>query len=494
MSSTEQATPIDPGSASQRLGRPVLTTVDAIAQSLAIGPIFSSAFVAYLIAGAAGGAAPLAVLVGAVGVLALGWVVTLYAQRYAGAGAIYDYLRRFIPALGLFAAGIYFIGTLVLTAGGYLAIGLQSSSILQQYLNLNVPWWVLALVGMAVLFTLNHLGIRLTTRTQLTLTSLSAIPLIILAIVIIAKGGDAGNTWQAFNPASASLVIPTAALFPGILFAILLFVGFETSASLGEETVNPKRSIPIAVVGTVIISAALYLLIVYASDIGFGLKHTDKWAMDPFALDTLATRYVGSWLAILIDIAVLLDALAVTSAFNATTARGFFALARHSLLPTSLAHISARFRTPFGGNLLALIASILLTAGTAIYQYANKLDTPTAFGVAFGIVTTLGSLLIEIIYIVLAVCAIRFLLEEPGKWWRWLILLVAIVTPFLGIYGSTVPFPPPFPSNIGVYCTIAGIVIAGVWTLIIRFAYPKRLGDASKPHAWEVDETAASAE
>src|SRR2546426_7455443 len=79
MSSTEQQGPAVIGNASsQRLGRPVLTTLDAIAQSLAIGPIFSSAFVAFLIAGVAASAAPLPTLIGAIGVLALGWVVSLY--------------------------------------------------------------------------------------------------------------------------------------------------------------------------------------------------------------------------------------------------------------------------------------------------------------------------------------------------------------------------------------------------------------------------------
>jgi hypothetical protein len=79
----------------QRLGhRPVLTTWDAIAQSLAIGPIFSSAFVAFLIAGSAGGAAPLSTLIGAVGVLALGWLISLYARRGGGAGAIYPKATR----------------------------------------------------------------------------------------------------------------------------------------------------------------------------------------------------------------------------------------------------------------------------------------------------------------------------------------------------------------------------------------------------------------
>ncbi len=253
-------------------------------------------------------------------VLAVGWVITLYARRYAGAGAIYDYLRRFVPAVGLFAAGMYFIGTLILDCGGYLVIGFLGQQIFQSYLGLNVPLWVCALVAAAVLFAVNHLGVRLTTRVQLTLSALASLPLLILAIVIIARGGDAGNTLQAFNPSLA----PLSGLFGGVLFAITLFIGFETAASLGEETANPRRSIPRAVIGTVLITTVFYLLVIYATDIGFGLNHTNKW--DLVALDTLATRYVGSWLAVLVDIAILFDAFAVMSAFMATTARGFFAL------------------------------------------------------------------------------------------------------------------------------------------------------------------------
>ena len=449
MSSAQQFTPKGPSSGSQRLGRPVLTTLDAIAQSLAIGPVFSAAFVAFLIAGASGVAAPLAVLIGAVGVLALGWVITLYARRYAGAGAIYDYLRRVSPPLGLFSAGTYFIGTLVLHTAGYLAIGFLASQILQGYLNVNIPWWALALVSAVLISAVNHTGIRITTRVQLTLTTLSMLPLLLLALVILVKGGDAGLTLQAFNPfniPSAPIGVPAAGLFPGILFGILLFVGFETAASLGEETANPRRSIPRAVIGTVLISAATYLIIIYASDIGFGVNHYKDWAMaGPLALDTLATRYVGIWLAIIIDIAVFLDALAVTSAFMATTSRGWFALARHGFLPSALASMS-RFRTPLGGNLLAFIAALLVITGTTIGQVVNQLDTPTIFSIVFGIMSSLGSLLIEAIYIALAVTAIRLLLAEPGRWWGWLILPIAIVTPLLGIYGSVVPFPPsPLP-------------------------------------------------
>src|SRR5256885_7120262 len=171
MKSTKQETPAVEGDSNvQRLGyRPTLTTLDAIAQSLAIGPTFSSAFVAFLIAGAAGGAAPLSTLIGAVGVLALGWLISLYARRGGGAGAIYDYLRRINPAFGLFAAGIYFLGALTLDAGGFLVVGLLAAQVFANYLSLTIPFWVFSLLALVLIFALNYLGIRITTRVQLTL-------------------------------------------------------------------------------------------------------------------------------------------------------------------------------------------------------------------------------------------------------------------------------------------------------------------------------------
>src|SRR5207247_9390643 len=115
-SSKSSSTPSPDNTQVQRLGHRNLTTWDAIAQSLSIGPIFSSAFVAFLIAGAAGGAAPLSTLIGAIGVLALGWLITLYARRGGGAGASYDYLPRMSPAVGLFVAGMYLFGTATLVS------------------------------------------------------------------------------------------------------------------------------------------------------------------------------------------------------------------------------------------------------------------------------------------------------------------------------------------------------------------------------------------
>ncbi len=480
--STEQSLSSSVSAAGVRLGTKALSTWDCIAQSLAIGPIFSAAFVAFLIAGTAASAAPVAEIIGAIGVLALGYVVSLYARRYQGAGAIYDYLRRTNPVLGIFGAGIYFLGALTLDTGGFLVLGLLVSQTLGQYLNLNIPWWLGTIIMLVIVFAINHFGIKLATRVQLALTGISVIPLLILAVAIIIHGGAAGNTFQAFNPGT----VPVSGLFGGILFAILLFVGFETSASLGEETANPQRSIPRAVIGTVALAAVFFLIMIYACDIGYGLANTGKWASDSLALDTMANRYVGKWLAVLIDIAVFLDATAVMSAFMATTARGFFAVARAGLLPKPLATTSKRYGSPLGGNATVAIVALVILVITALLQL--HIPTATAQGnvfTQFGIMSTIGSVLIEVIYIVLSVVAIRFVRESPA-WWRWIVLAIAILTPILGIYGSIVPFPP-YPSSLAIYVAVACIVVAGIWAFLMPRLRPAQVQKAKEPYAWEGD-------
>src|SRR4051812_41823249 len=104
-----------PGSGIGQLGERKLSTIHAIGQSLAIGPIFSAAVLTGIVAQFAGWNAPASTVLGALGALALGYVVSLYARRYAGAGAIYEYLTHGAhPTIGVFSSGVYFLGMLFL--------------------------------------------------------------------------------------------------------------------------------------------------------------------------------------------------------------------------------------------------------------------------------------------------------------------------------------------------------------------------------------------
>src|ERR1700689_2466393 len=107
------------GSGQGHLGERRLTTIHAIGQSLAIGPMFSAGLLTGLVASVAGFSTPLAVLLGAVRAVCLGFVVSLFARRFSGAGAVYEYLvHGDHPSVGVFGAGIYGIGVLFLGGGG----------------------------------------------------------------------------------------------------------------------------------------------------------------------------------------------------------------------------------------------------------------------------------------------------------------------------------------------------------------------------------------
>jgi amino acid transporter len=405
---------------------------------------------ATLVAGAAGSAAPLATLIGGIGSVCIGWVIVLFARRYTGAGAIYDYVRKASSGnLGVFAAGMYFFGAMFLGGAGiYLAIGFFAQLFFAS-VGINLPWSVWALVAVAIVFAFNHFGVQTTTRTQLILTALAILPVLIISLAIIFQGGAAGNTLETFNPANKN----SGDLFRGVLFAITLFIGFEASASLSEETANPKQAVPVAVLGTVAIAAVFYLIVLYASAIGFGIDKVADWVKDPAPLSTLGTKFVGGWIGPWVDVALIIDMVAVASAFMATTSRGWFAMARHGLMPKALASTSS-YDTPVGGNVLVAALAIVLIVVTI----ASGMDVMAMFGVS----ALTGTLLINLVYILLAVLA--FKLVPTNSPFQYIVIVAAILTPILAIYGSIVPLPP-YPSSIAVWLTLAGVVAAAAWTM-----------------------------
>ena len=95
-----------------------------------------------------------------------------------------------------------------------------------------------------------YFGVQISTRVQLTLALVSvAVVLVFFIKVIIDVGGD-NDVAKAFNPSSSA--DGWAGIFFGVLYGVLIFVGFETAANLAEETAEPKRAIPRAVLLSVV--------------------------------------------------------------------------------------------------------------------------------------------------------------------------------------------------------------------------------------------------
>lgn len=477
----------DQATVQEHLGPRTLTLVHAIGQSLSIGPIFSAGLLTSLIASVAGYSSPLSVLLGSLGAIGLGYVIAIFAKQFAGAGAMYEYLARGAsPTFGIFSAGLYFLGALFLGGGGiYIALGFFTNAFLQPHLGVDIPGWLLGALILLVVFLLNHYGVRLAIRGVLILAAVSSIPFLLLSIIIIAKGGFEGNTLAVFTTTGSSW----AGVFNGILFAVTLFIGFEAAASIAEEAKAPRRSIPVAVLAAIIISAIFYITVSYAAAIGFGSEAIAKgaWAKSASPMADLATRYVGSWLGTVMDLVIILDMISVSIAIMVTCSRGFFALGRDGLLPRWTATTS-RHGTPLAGNLIVVGWSALLLLWAALQTWGDASQLPNMLQTFF-ITTSVGSYLVELIYLFLAVVALRLLYQEHGlalvHLWRYALVLMGLATPVLAFRGSLWPFPS-YPNSLGVWIALVGFLLVMAWTLALSLRAPQRVSKAAE-YATEVN-------
>ena len=487
------------------LGKKNLTTMHAVAQALAIGPMFS---VALLLGGVsrpdigAGWNATLAVLLAGLGVLAIAYTISLYARKYAGAGAIYEYLTHGAhPWVGVFFAGVFFVGTLFLGGGGiYLGLGVLTDNFWQTHISDSGPdWWIWGILALAIVLVLNYYGVRLAIRAMLTFALISFVPMLILAIVIIGKGGKDGNTLTMFDPSETSLFgITGGGVLGGILLGILLFVGFEAAASIGEESADPHRSIPRALIGTVAVAAAFYVFMAYAFSIGYGKQAVSEglWAANPYAFSEMATVYIGKWFATILELVVILDAMALALAICVLIGRGYYALGRDGLLPSAFAKTSSR-DTPWVGNLMVAVGGIGLTLLVVAKDYASEFGFvgpdgnfapffPNDEFATFVLSATIGSFAIELVYLVLAVAALRVVRSSGNQWWQYLIVLVAIATPILGFYGALNPEPHDSSNYnwVAMWWTIGLLVVALLWFVVVVVTRRDKVDNAAA-HATE---------
>src|SRR5436305_420174 len=92
----------------------------------------------------------------------------------------------------------------------------------------------------------------------------------------------------------AYLIAGVGSLCLAVVLAFTGFIGFEAAAVLGEETADPLRAIPKAILTAVVVALVYYVFVTWMMGVGYGANNAGAWAKDPAALDTLATRYVGN--------------------------------------------------------------------------------------------------------------------------------------------------------------------------------------------------------
>src|SRR5215468_1140722 len=410
----------------QKLQRGQLGLFGVIMPGLAqVAPAFNLFFTTGVMVALAGASAPLIFLISMVGMGATASSLAQFAGVYPSAGSFITYITRSIGTkVGVAVGVITILGYIIAFGGIYIFVG---SYIVQNVLGNPHIWGITQIVTIiygALVVAPVVVGLKFGVRVTMALYVFEVILLLTLSLTILAKGGATGLSGTPFTwPSGKSTDVLLA-----FSLAVVAFGGFEAAAPLAEETRDPRRNVPIAVLGCVLVSGIIYVLGSYALVTAFGVGHATTLASDTNPFHTAAKAFLP-FVAPLITWIFLSSVTSSYVAANTQTSRVIFAGARGGLLTRALASVSPRFKTPAVAAVAFVAPSILI--GVISTAFTNP-------GTASSFLGTWGILGLIIMYLManvaLVVEWVKFRRRGiPKNVWLW------VVTPVIGVAVLAIP-------------------------------------------------------
>jgi amino acid transporter len=344
----------------ERLRRGALGLVDIAAATMAnIGPAMSFYFAFGYLALTAGLASPLTIIAAGIAILFLGNTLSEFTKVLPSTGG-------FISFVGKTFGGRTAVTTAILTGVGYIAamasviaiVGGFFQIILQHY-NVGglekVPWiiWTLLFLTIAALMMVR--GISISTRLAGFFFAFEMTILLIVSIVTLIKFHGSIN----FKPFEYhNITGGFKGLAAGFPLAIYLFIGWENSAALAEETDNPRKNVPKAVFTSTLVMLVAYVLFAFSTVVGFK-DNVPKLASATIPFITVA----GKVTVVILFFALLAGMTSTLGALIAGTnsqARLIFNAGREGLLPRFIGKVDAKRRTPVNALFFFLGCGLLI--------------------------------------------------------------------------------------------------------------------------------------
>ncbi len=441
---------------SRRLDAKALSTLDLLIAGMSyMAPGFSLFFTTALIAGAAGSSIPIVYFFAGLGVLCTGAALAEFSKLAPSAGSLQVFLKRGFGNTASIAGGIVLlIGYLCLQSAVAALFGGWTAQLLNNYFGLAVPWPLLTVLGVAVCTGFMVRGVGLSIKTTWILFIIEFVLVLLIALAVVMTGGAQGLSSEPFSLGAFS-ALPMASIGMALVFATFSFVGFEGAISFAEETPNPQKAMPVAVVGGIGVIALLYVFATYAVVMGFGVGQMEAVAKDSEPIATLAGMYAGP-LKPFLELAIWTSIVANLMAAGNANARILFNMAREGMLPRSLAGVHEINQTPHR----AIMAFMGLTLLPALLGWLGGWDYLTSFGNIAGF----GALLALLIYMAAALALPAYIQKQKQILMR---PFVHLVVPVLGaaiwlipLWGALQP-GQVFPFNL--YPWIAAGVIVAAW-------------------------------
>ncbi|RZT62449.1 amino acid/polyamine/organocation transporter (APC superfamily) [Microcella alkaliphila] len=304
-------------------------------------------------------------------------------------------------------------------------------------LGVELPWYVWSLLGWVLVTGLSLLSVDIGAKVLGVLLTLEILVLLIVGIASLGSGGPEGIDFAAsFSPVAvlAGGFAGTAGI--ALAFAFASFIGFEATAIYGEESKDPKRTVPLATYVAIAVISVLFAIVSFGVVTGLGasgvvdevLERSNGLEAPEGVLFSLAEQYVGGWLILPMAILVITSLFAGLLAFQNAAARYFFAMGRGGVLPKRLAATNSQ-GAPVGG----VIVVSALAALVMIVFAATGLDPVLNLFFWMSSITVIAIVTVEIL---VSIAVIRHFVKrgDGGLWSTKIAPALSAVVLALGLY------------------------------------------------------------
>jgi amino acid transporter len=459
MTSEPKATSGGPALRRNALGFPQL-----LAQSVAlISPTMTAVLIIPLAFSIAGDASWFSYLFATIMLLFVVGGLNQFAKRSTTTGSMYAYAARGLGA----AAGVmtgwalvwcyFFIGT-----AGLCGFALMS----QQFLDgLGVHGSVTPLlffvISGAVGFFIAFKDVRLSAVLMLVLEGLSVACILALSAVILFKHGFHVDTQET---SLHGFTLKT--LDFSVVVCIFSLVGFEAASTMGGEARNPLKTVPKAVVWSLILTGLFMVVMCYVEVLGASHSHLDLASLGA-PLQTLSSAYGVSFFKVPVSLGGMVSFFALTLSCVNSGTRIVLPLAKHGFVTNRLHRTHATNLTPhaaIGAYYVALLVEAFIwhLSGTSALTMFNDAGTLAATGFLFAYFMT--------------VLAAPIYLRKLGelKAVNVAVSVAGVVLLFVPLVGLFYPLPA-FPVDIFPAIFAVFMILGGTWLLVLNRRVPGTL-------------------
>jgi amino acid transporter len=319
------------------------------------------------------GMVPLAYLVGLVGMCFTAMSYASMSRAFPVAGSVYSYVGRGLHEAAGFFAGWLILLDYILVPGLLYVI----SAVALRPLLPAVPGWVWLVAFVGFNAAVNLIGVQLSARVNLCMLALEIAALaLFVGLGLVALFGGQGAGALTLKPVYDPAVFSMATVAAATSIAVLSFLGFDGISTHAEEAQGGGGTVARATLVSLLLVGFLFILQTWiAADLARGMRFSSPET----AFYEIAERAGGGGLRLLVIGAnVLASGIANAMAAQAAVSRVLFAMARDGKLPSLLARVHPRYRTPYMSTLI--VAVISLAVGLFFASRIDELGRIVNFG------------------------------------------------------------------------------------------------------------------